>query len=76
MRGVTSDLPFRLTYDAGVDAAYISLQTADAVQPSVTETLTVNPDINLDFDHDGHLVGIEVLGARRLLHPALLDLRP
>lgn len=70
---VTSDLPvIALTYNAEVDAAYIRMQPEDSAQPSVAETLTVNADINLDFDHAGHLVGIEILAARRVLHPALL----
>lgn len=61
-----------LTYDAQADAAYLRMQPDDVVQPSVAETVTVNADINLDFDYAGHLVGIEILAARRLLHPALL----
>jgi uncharacterized protein YuzE len=69
---VTSDAPpISVTYDAQVDAAYIRLQPEDSGL-EVEETVTVDADINLDFDHAGHLVGIEILAARRLLHPALI----
>jgi uncharacterized protein YuzE len=37
----------------------------------VATTLTVNADINLDFDSEGQLVGVEILGASNL-HPELL----
>jgi len=60
-----------VTYDAEVDAAYIRLQPDDVVQRSVAETLPVTTSINLDFDHDGRLVGIEVL-SKSLLHPTVL----
>jgi uncharacterized protein YuzE len=32
------------------------------------DPMVVNGEINLDFDRDGRLVGVEVLGASRLLH--------
>ena len=60
-----------VTYDAASHAAYIRLQPDDVVQPSVAETLTVTDSINLDIDHNGRLVGIEVL-SERVLHPAVL----
>lgn len=69
---MTSDSPaISVTYDAQVDAAYIRLQPEDFVLEAA-ETVTVNADINLDFDHAGRLVGIEILAARRLLHPNLI----
>ena len=60
-----------VSYDAGAHAAYIRLQPDDVVQPSVVETVPVTTSINLDFDHDGRLVGIELL-SERVLHPAVL----
>jgi uncharacterized protein YuzE len=60
-----------MTYDDEADAAYVYLQSPTVTQPSVARTVTVNADINLDFDDEGRLVGIEVLGAANL-HPALL----
>jgi uncharacterized protein YuzE len=62
----------RLTYDPAADAAYIYLQPATVIQPSVATTLPVNASINLDFDDEGRLVGVEVLGARNL-RPELLE---
>jgi uncharacterized protein YuzE len=41
------------------------------VKPSVARTMTIDENINLDFDAQGRLVGIEVLGARNL-RPELL----
>jgi len=62
----------RLTYDPSADAAYIYLQPATVIQPSVATTLPVNASVNLDFDDQGRLVGVEVLGARHL-RPELLE---
>ena len=63
----------RLIYDADADAAYISLQPADAMQGSVATTMTASVSINLDLDGDNRLVGVEILGARSNLHPAILQ---
>jgi uncharacterized protein YuzE len=64
----------RVTFDAQADAAYIYL-VEDSLKP--LETVGVADIlpwmINLDFDADGRLVGIEVLDARRLLPAAFLD---
>jgi uncharacterized protein YuzE len=58
----------RVTLDDEADAAYIYL-VEDSVKP--LETVPVEGIlpwmINLDFDADGRLIGIEVLDARRLL---------
>jgi uncharacterized protein YuzE len=56
----------RLTYDEAVDAAYIYLVEIES--GGVAATVPGEPgskafDINLDFDSQGRLVGIEVLGA-------------
>jgi uncharacterized protein YuzE len=37
---------------------------------SATRTVPVGSDVCVDFDSDGHLIGIELL-RRELLHPAL-----
>lgn len=63
-------------YDRKVDAAY--LQVADEIEPGgVARTYPCDPAeaggmINLDFDSEGRLVGIEVLGAQGLLPPEVL----
>lgn len=65
----------RVTYDAEVDAAYIYLRDIEAggVQYShVVEWDEPDVEVVLDVDHDGRLVGIEVLGAAGKLPPSLL----
>jgi len=62
----------RITYDPAAGAAYIHMVPPTVIQPSVTTTLQVNASINLDFDDQGRLVGVEVLGARNLC-PELLE---
>jgi uncharacterized protein YuzE len=65
----------RITYDRSVNAAYIYL--AGDMDP-VAYTYPCDPaevrgQINLDFDADGRLIGVEVLDASRKLPKALLD---
>jgi uncharacterized protein YuzE len=60
---------FRVTHDPTVDAAYLCL--TGVIRPGeATRTLPVTDDIILDFDADGHLIGIELLSGA-LLHPKL-----
>ena len=47
------------------------LQPADVIEPSVAKTVPVNADINLDFDAQDRLIGVEILRGSAL-HPALL----
>ena len=74
----------RLTYDAGADVAYLYI--LDPIwRGGVAETVPLEnsddrqpdePDldgINLDFDADGRLVGIEFLGPTRQLPAAVLE---
>lgn len=72
--------PMKLTYDKAVDAAYIYLTDEIGVgQVSKTyscNALAVNGEINLHFDSQGRLVGIEVLDASRLLPVDLLSPGP
>lgn len=65
----------RVEYDKKVDAAYIYLTEIDI--GGVARTVPMDPtevrgEINLDFDRNGRLVGIEVLDATRLLPSQLL----
>lgn len=66
----------RLTYDAEADAAYIQLVeliVPDAVAKTVgCDPAEVGEMINLDFDSEGRLLGIEVLDASRVLPQELL----
>jgi uncharacterized protein YuzE len=61
----------RVTYDVSADAAYICLDEEDlpVAMTYGCDPLVVNGQIQLDFGADGHLIGIEVLDASRLLPP-------
>ncbi|MEU2181472.1 DUF2283 domain-containing protein [Streptomyces thermolilacinus] len=63
----------RVTYDAEADMAYIQLveriEPGEAVRqvPAGDGTTAV-----LDFDAEGRLLGVELSGAARTLHPDLM----
>ena len=62
----------RMTLDPDADAAYVEIA---GVEHRSVEAIPVHrPDgmIVLDFDRDGHLLGVEVLGATRLLPADIL----
>ena len=65
----------RTTFDAEADAAYIQLVPEIAPGRSarniIIEDVAGGP-IVLDFDAEGILLGVEVLGARRLLDGSVL----
>lgn len=66
----------RVRYDKLADAAYIYLtpqKPGSAVRTYACDARAVNGHIQLDFDKDGRLVGIEVLDASRLLAKAALE---
>ncbi len=50
----------KIEYDREVDALYIRLQ--DKI---VNRTTEINEGLNLDFDENGKLIGLEVLGASK-----------
>ena len=50
----------KIEYDKEVAALYISIQEND-----VARTQEVSDSVNLDFDGEGRLIGLEVLGASR-----------
>ena len=53
----------KITYDKQVDAAYIYfIETARKVTNH-----QLSEDIWLDYDSDGHLVGMEILSAKKYL---------
>jgi uncharacterized protein YuzE len=64
-------IPVRVTYDPDADAAYIYL--VDEIGPGEVERTCLamveldRASISLDFARRGQLVGIEVLGASRVL---------
>ncbi|MEU4425516.1 DUF2283 domain-containing protein [Actinoplanes sp. NPDC024001] len=66
-------VPLLCTYDEEADAAYIYLSHPLA-PGSVQRTATVDATdvtVNVDFNAEGHAVGIEILGAGTRLPPSL-----
>ncbi|MGN6415266.1 DUF2283 domain-containing protein [Flexivirga sp.] len=66
----------RISHDREADAAYVYLVDpigrGEAVRTHVVD-LPFHPNsITLDFDVNGHLLGMEVLGAHDVLRPATL----
>lgn len=66
-----------VTYDRVANAAYIYL-TEPSARPKVAhmypcDPIQVDGMINLDFDEDGRLIGVEVLAADAKLPRHLLD---
>ncbi|MGH2750229.1 MAG: DUF2283 domain-containing protein [Actinomycetota bacterium] len=70
----------RIEYDSSVDAAYIyfvdDIGAGGVATTYPCDPLQVNGEINLDFDADGRLLGVEVLDASRFLPKSLLDSAP
>ncbi|WP_375598926.1 DUF2283 domain-containing protein [Devosia sp. Naph2] len=56
-----------VAYDPEADAAYIRFSSG-----LVEESEEVSPGIVLDYDKEGHIVGMEVLQARKQLPPDML----
>jgi uncharacterized protein YuzE len=55
------------TYDPEADAAYIYLDgTIRAGGATKTREVKGDRDVYLDFDKDGRLIGVEVLGLKRM----------
>jgi len=48
----------KIEYDREVDALYVRLQ-----EKFVAKTVEVDEGINIDFDDDGRLIGLEILDA-------------
>lgn len=67
----------QLSYDSAADAAYLRLADTQVhggfARTVVTDVALENAAINLDFASDGVLLGIEFLGASRVLSAELLN---
>jgi uncharacterized protein YuzE len=69
----------KITYDKQADAVYIYIKPgADTTPHWVAKTYLCDPKeingmINLDFDDDGKLGGIEIMGASKKLPKEILD---
>jgi len=60
----------RITYDSEARAGYLYL--TGSIQPGeAKKTVPVTDSINLDFDAEGRLIGIELLDPA-LFHPKLM----
>jgi len=64
----------RMRLDASVDAAYFSIQPVSAAGEAVEQVILQRRggQVILDFSSDGHLLGVEVLGAHQLLSDATI----
>jgi uncharacterized protein YuzE len=56
----------KMTYDRGADAAYIYVKDSIAAG-EVAKTIALDRNINLDFDKNEKLLGIEILSASKVL---------
>lgn len=67
----------KVTYDTETDAAYIYLkgqiEPGEVKKTYPCDPIEVNGEINLDFDKDGTLIGIEVLDASKMLSKEMLQ---
>lgn len=66
----------RIEYDRENDTAYIyvvdAISPGEAVSQVAVEPPNGNADVSLDFDGNGRLLGIEVIGAEAVLSPSVL----
>jgi uncharacterized protein YuzE len=72
---VRTPIPLTCTYDSAADAAYIYLgrPTGSGGGLRAKVIATSAGMLNLDLDVAGHVVGLEVIGARKQLPPDLLQ---
>ena len=67
----------KITYDKGVDAAYLYFTQVGPGQAQETYTCDdlpskVNGDINIDFGDNGDMLGLEILQASKVLPSNIL----
>ena len=63
----------KFTYDKDADAAYLQLSQVKDDRGIVKKTVPVTDDINIDYDAQDRMFGIEFLNASDLLPAALLS---
>lgn len=67
----------RITYDKQADAVYIYIQNnikkGGVAKTYMCDTADIDGMINLDFDEQGRLIGIEIMDASKKLPKDLLD---
>lgn len=72
-------MKLEFTYEFAADAVYVRLRAATAGAVARTEVADVeieNGAVNLDFNAEGQLIGIEIVGASRVRPPDLLRETP
>jgi uncharacterized protein YuzE len=72
---IQARIPLVCTYDSDADAAYIYFDHPIAAR-AAEQTVAFDSDhgmLNLDLNADGHVLGLEIVGARKHLPPALLQ---
>lgn len=66
-----------ITFDPEANAAYVPVGPGPGLGEAVRQIADIEGpaggEIILDFDADGHLLGVELLGARILLRPDVLE---
>jgi uncharacterized protein YuzE len=55
----------RMTYDPAADAVYLYITEPSPDDAAVRRTEEVADGLMLDFDVDGHVVGVEILSVSR-----------
>lgn len=72
---IKASIPLTCTYDSVADAAYIYLE--HPTPPGAVERMlsfdAAHGMFNLDLNAAGHVLGLEIIGARAHLPPALLE---
>lgn len=66
----------KITLDRSTDSAYISFASIEPNEPLHTypcDPIEVGGHINLDFNAEGVLIGLEILDATRLLPKELIQ---
>lgn len=58
----------RLEFDPLADAAYFSISDAE-----IERTVQLEPGIVIDYDLNGHVVGVEVLSVSKRAIPAIKE---
>ncbi|MFG2379195.1 DUF2283 domain-containing protein [Streptomyces sp. NPDC048504] len=76
-KGSTDMVDVRVTYDPVVNAAYVYFMEPQVTVPSAhtypCDPIDVDGMINLDFDAEGRVIGIEILAADTKLPRYMLD---
>ncbi len=62
----------RFEYDEDADAAYIYIKQS-IKKGEVKKTIALNDNIIIDFDKNDKLIGVEILGASKILSRSVIE---